>query len=432
MADALTCNSTHLMPDVCVANEGEPLRDIGGNFSLSHLSAFMAVLECGRVSAAGERLRRSHSAISRSIAVLESRFGCTLLTRAPAGVTPTTKGLACNARCQIIRQELSDLRDLLVHSGHDELCSRNPSLFRMHVDVSRLRAVAAVHDFRSVRNAAHFLAVSQPAVSSSIASLEKDLDIALFARTPSGTIPTPAGVSIAVAFKRILSELRKIEDDTASADGVSSGTVSIGGLAYSRNALLPSTIKQVLAGFPQIVVRTVEGPIESLLAGMHAGEIDFLICARPNPALLEGIAVESLVQDPMKLFVSCNHPLASRRNLSAVDVIEYPFILPPVSTVTRRLLDAAFRSAVGRVPKGSVETSSRVIIRNLLIGTFHICFRSVLEFSHDLREEQIVALDLDFDLPKREICILQRKGAVATSAVSDVIKTLRQVAATYA
>ena len=359
----------------------------------------MVVLECGRVSAASAMLRRSHSAISRSIALLERRFKCTLLTRSPAGVKATSKGVACNARCLIIRRELLELKDLLINSGHVGLRRRATALFRMHVDVSRLRAIVAVHDFGSVRNAAHFLAVSQPAVSSSISSLEKDLDVALFVRTPGGMIATPAGVSAAISFKRIISELRKIEDDTASVDGASSGLVCVGGLAYSRNALLPKVIKHVLANFPKIVVRTVEGPIDALLVALHAGDVDIIICARPDPALLEGIVVEPLVQDRMRLFVFRDHPLAGRKKLNGEDVIQYPFILPPIGSITRKLLDKAFQETTGRTPEGSVETSSYTIIRKLLVGTRQVCFRSVSEFSHDLSDRQIVQLDVDFDLP---------------------------------
>jgi len=405
------------------------LRELGGNFSLSHLSAFMAVAECGRITAASDALSRSHSAISRSIGLLEQRFKCALVARSPAGVTPTPKGLACDARCQMVRQELADLRDLLVRSGHAALRSRNSALFRMHVDISRLRALVSVHNFGSVQKAAHFLAVSQPAVSSSIRALEKDLGIALFLRSPAGMMATPAGTAAALSFKRILSELRKLDDDIASVDGVSSGLVCVGGLPYSRNALLPKAITRILAEFPRIMVRTVEGPIDMLLVAMHAGEVDILICARPGPALLEGVSIEPLVEDRLRLFVSHDHPLAGRRNLRARDVIQFPFILPPLGTITRKLLDAAFLEAVGHTPKGSVETSSHSIIRNLLKESRQISFRSVLEFSRELNDGQIVQLDLDFALPSREICILQRKGAVATSAVSDVLATIRQVAA---
>lgn len=399
------------------------------NISLRHLGAFMAVVQSGRITAASLRLRRSHSAISRSVAILEDTYGVALLTRSSAGVVPTAEGLALDTRCRIVAQEMGLLRELLVMSGHAPLRNRATSLFGLHTDVSRLRAVAAVHDFKSVQNAARFLGVSQPAVSAAIRNLEQDLDIELFVRTPRGMMPTPAGVTTAMSFKRILSDLRKIEDDIASAGGAYSGLVTVGDLAYSRNVLLPRAIEQVLRDAPQIVVRTIEGPIDALIAAMHAGEVDVVICARPNPALTEGIVVEPLVEDQLRLFAAASHPLAGRSNLGADEVARYPFIFPPRGSITRKLLEDTFRSAIGRLPDGSVETSSQSLIRNLVIGSDRICFRSSQEFPHDVADKKIVQVNVGFDLPRREICTLQRKGAFPTSALSTVLRTIREIAA---
>ncbi len=245
-------------------------------------------------------------------------------------------------------------------------------------------------------------------------------------------IATPAGVASTLCFKRVLSELRKMKDDVDSFDGVSSGMVCVGGLAYSRRALLPEAIKRVLSAYPKIVVRTVESPIGALLAGMHAGEIDLLICAHPNPALLEGVSVEPIVRDPMGLFVSENHPLAHRQALSVHDVLRHPFILPPQGSVTRELLEGVFVEAAGQRPQGSVETASYSMIRYLLLHANLICFRSITTFDSEMPPGRIVPLDLEFELPERSICLLQRCGVRQTAAVSDFLKIVRQIASSSA
>jgi len=262
----------------------------------------------------------------------------------------------------------------------------------------------------------------------SIRHLETDLGVELFSRTPMGMIATPAGVASALCFKRVLSELRKMKDDVDSFDGASSGVVCVGGLAYSRRALLPEAIKRVLSSHPKIVARTVEGPIGALLAAMHAGEVDVLICAHPNPALLEGVSVEPIVTDPMALFVSGDHPLAHRRALSAHDLLRYPFILPPHGSVTRELLEGVFAEAAGRLPQGSVETASYSMIRYLVLHANLICFRSITTFDSEMPPGRIVPLDLDFALPQRSICLLQRCGVRQTAAVSDFLAIVRQIA----
>jgi LysR family transcriptional regulator of gallate degradation len=403
---------------------------VDNNFSLSHLAVFAAVLKYGRISRAGEHLRRSPSAVSRSIGILEKKFGHPLLARSQDGVSPTPEGSLVAARCRIIQSELSDLRDRLAQANGGTVRA-NASVFHMHIDVSRLRALIAVHDFGSVQRACQLLAVSQPAVSASIRHVETDLGVELFSRTPTGMIATPAGVSSTLCFKRVLSELRKMKDDVDSADGVSSGVVNVGGLAYSRKALLPEAIKRVLSSCPRIVVRTVEGPIAALVAAMQAGDIDVLICAHPNPALLEGVSVEPIVRDPMGLFVSENHPLAHRKALSAEEVLAHPFILPPQGSVTRDLLEEVFTKAAGRPPRGSVETASFSVIRYLLLNADQICFRSITTFNSETPSGRIVPLDLDFALPVRSICLLQRCGVRRTAAVSDFLDIVRRIASSY-
>jgi LysR family transcriptional regulator of gallate degradation len=399
--------------------------------SLSHLSTFATVLKLGRLSRASERLRRSPSAVSRSIDILEAEFGRPLLARSQRGVSATPEGALVAARCEIIQAELSGLREQLVQAHGGQLRA-HASVFQMHVDVSRLRAMIAVHDFGSVQRASQLLAISQPAVSLSIRHLETGLGVRLFSRAPTGMIATPAGVAGALCFKRVLSELRKMRDDVDSCDGSPSGVVSVGGLAYSRRALLPETIKRTLSSYPRIVVRTVEGAIGPLLGAMHAGEIDLLICARPNPALLEGVAVEPLVEDRMGLFVSRDHPLAQRRALPAEEVLRHPFILPQRGSVTRELLDQAFARAAGRAPQGAVETGSESIIRYLVLHAQLICFRSITAFDPETAPERIVPLDLGFELPQRSICLLQRSGVRQTAAVNEFLDLVRQIASSRA
>jgi hypothetical protein len=54
------------------------------------------------------------------------------------------------------------------------------------------------------------------------------------------------------------------------------------------------------------------------------------------------------------------------------------------------------------------------------------------EFGVERQGDLIVPLDLDFDLPSRSLCILQRRGANPTSATQEVLTILREEAAAVA
>ncbi len=110
------------------------------------------------------------------------------------------------------------------------------------------------------------------------------------------------------------------------------------------------------------------------------------------------------------------------------DVLHYPFILPPRGSVTRDMLENVFLEIDGRPPQGSVETSSYSVIRYLLLNSNLICFRSRIEFASEMPLGRIVRLDLDFTLPARNICLLQRQGVRRTAAVDDFLEIVRRVA----
>lgn len=391
--------------------------------SLRNLRAFASVVETGRFSAAARQVQRSVSAVSRSVSLLEEALGRTLLLREAGQPALTPAGRAVAQRCAIIQRELSSSHDQLVRY-HGVTVPPSSALFGMMIDCAHLRALVAVRDLRSVRRAAQVLGVTQPAVSYSIRLLEADTGAKLFSRLPTGMVATTAGDSLAITARRVLAEISRVIDDVRSAEGVSTGVVRVGGLAYSRTAILPGAIRQVLATHPNISIRTIEGHIDQLMSALHYGEIDVLLCAYPDRALLDGISIERIERDHLGFFVRPGHALAARRDVPLIDLLDYPFILPPIGTITRVLLEDFFVKHGLRLPVGRVETSSYSLVRELISGSDAIAFRTVREFPPK-DSSLAIAIDLDVASPEREICALQRRDARQTAAVEVFLDTVR-------
>jgi DNA-binding transcriptional LysR family regulator len=85
------------------------------------LSAFVAVVEEGGMSAASRRLHVSQPALSQTVNSLERELGVKLLVRSSTGVQPTEAGMAflAEARALIARREqaLATMAELTVDSG---------------------------------------------------------------------------------------------------------------------------------------------------------------------------------------------------------------------------------------------------------------------------------------------------------------------------
>ena len=392
--------------------------------SLRHLRAFLAVVETGGFSAASHRIQRSASAVSRSVALLEQELGTPLLLRG-GQVELTYAGQAIMQRCILITAELAHCRDQLSRYQSANIPAGS-AVFGMMIDPAHLRALVAVRDFRSVQRAAQALGVTQPAISYSIRLLESDIDTPLFSRLQTGMVATPAGDTLAMTARRVLAELSRMIDDIRSTEGVSTGLVRVGALAYSRSAILPQTISRVISDHPSISVRTVEGHIDHLVSALHGGEIDLLLCAYPDRALLAGISVERVKRDQLCFFVRPGHPLAKRRRLPVRSLLEYSFILPPEGTITRFLLEDFFATHQLPPPQGRAETSSYSLVRELISGSDMIAFRSSQEFTPE-RGDSAVALDVEVPPPEREICVLQRRDARQTAAVGAFLDTIRSI-----
>ncbi|GFE65118.1 LysR family transcriptional regulator [Litoreibacter roseus] len=81
------------------------------------LQIFLALERAGTARAAGERLKVSHSTVSRRLTAMEERFGTKLFDRTPDGFIPNASGARILARAQQIEAEMMELERFVV--GND-------------------------------------------------------------------------------------------------------------------------------------------------------------------------------------------------------------------------------------------------------------------------------------------------------------------------
>ena len=77
------------------------------------LQAFVAVIECGSISAAAEQGGQTPSAISRTLSRLESKLGTTLINRTTRRMDLTEEGRFFFERAKAILQQMEDLEEHL-------------------------------------------------------------------------------------------------------------------------------------------------------------------------------------------------------------------------------------------------------------------------------------------------------------------------------
>lgn len=114
-----------------------------------------------------------------------------------------------------------------------------------------LQEVVAIAEHGSIRAAARVLNLAQPALTRSLADLERELGVPLFERHARGVAATTAGTAFIGRATAILQDLRRAQDEVAQLGGAVGGTVAVGLSTAAHIGLLPPALRPFRARYPE-------------------------------------------------------------------------------------------------------------------------------------------------------------------------------------
>ena len=155
------------------------------------------------------------------------------------------------------------------------------------MDLALLRTFVTVHRAGSFTRAAALLGLSQPAVTSQIRTLERQLGRPLFLRQARGVTPTTIGDELAHKAAPHLDALVEIAE-TGLDDDYSLRTLHLAGPPeFTAERALPALTELAGEDGQGFALRASFGTAEEALEGLAAGHHDLAITtARPRGALL--------------------------------------------------------------------------------------------------------------------------------------------------
>ena len=112
------------------------------------------------------------------------------------------------------------------------------------IDLRRLRYFVAVAEESSFRRAGKRLKIAQPALSSQVKQLEKELGVQLFDRTGRGVQLTEAGQFLLEEARRLLGQVGQTVYMTRRVGHGKVGRLTIGFLPSVGHGVLPSVLRE--------------------------------------------------------------------------------------------------------------------------------------------------------------------------------------------
>jgi molybdate transport repressor ModE-like protein len=309
------------------------------------------------------------------------------------------------------------------HSDRDAASTRPP--LHNRIRLAQLRLLVSVAETGSLLATAKRLHISQPAATKSLRQLEKVLGDGLVQRRSSGSTLTPSGELVCRRARVILAELQHMEEEIGSFHVGSSGQVVIGTLAVAASQLVPRTLAALASDFPRITVRVVEGTSATLYPELKLGKLDLLV-GRSWPGEDAALVTETLFNSGFAIAARPDHPLTgSKRKLQLKDTMATRWILPPPGAHSRSAMETMFRHAGLNLPSHSVETSSYVVIRSLLLATDMVCLLPIEALAEDFASAMLARVPVRVDLPLPAISVVRSSERELAPAAKTLLNYLR-------
>jgi DNA-binding transcriptional LysR family regulator len=227
------------------------------------------------------------------------------------------------------------------------------------VKLRDLHILMAVVQWGSMVKAAKHLGISTPVVSKTITDIEHTLGVPLLDRHPHGIEPTPYGCALIRRSVAVFDELRQSICDIESLADPTTGEVRIGSTEPLAAGIVPAIIERLNRRYPRILFEVVQADFAASLGDLRARQIDLMV-GRPAGAISENDLDCQVLFDDQRLFVVAGrqHRLARRGKVALSEVIDEPWCLPPVGSIPRLAIIAAFRAAGLAAPRGPVSTAA--------------------------------------------------------------------------
>ncbi|MBD9527365.1 LysR family transcriptional regulator [Paracoccus sp. PAR01] len=376
--------------------------------SIRHLRMFLALVRSHSVTRAAELCHVSQPAVTQAMGKLAQETGQTLFHRSPQGIFLTDPGQTLARRAtralQILDTAMADMARPV----------------RVQATWAQLSALIAVSELQNFTLAARHLGLAQPTVHRSTTTLEQAAGVLFFQRTAHGLITTRAGEQLAQAARLAMAELAQAESELAALAGREVGRIVIGALPLSRSGWLPSAILEFRKLRPSFPFQIIDGRYDELLLGLRRGEIDMVLGALRLPSPIEDITQERLFDDEVVAVARKDHPLLGKPVLTVDDLTTHPWVMPRKSTPIRAILDGFLADG----PPSVIETSSVIMLRELLLGSDHL--GGVSRRQAEVEAAALAILPLHLPGAMRPIGITTRSGWEPTGVQRDFLEILRK------
>jgi DNA-binding transcriptional LysR family regulator len=178
----------------------------------------------------------------------------------------------------------------------------------------------------SITAASQRASISQPAISTAISHIERELDVQLFLRHHAqGLSLTPAGRALLREAKQLLKQAEGLYSAAADIGHQVRGELGVGWFSTLAPIMMPELVHAFLKAFPDVQIRSLESHQDGLLRSLRRAETE--IAVTYDLELGDDIVFTPLASLPPYALFGASHPLARERSVKMAQLADLPMVL---------------------------------------------------------------------------------------------------------
>jgi len=259
-----------------------------------------------------------------------------------------------------------------------------------HATLRQLQIFEVVARHLSYTRASEELFITQPTVSIQLKQLADIVGLPLLEQVGKRIFLTDAGRELLLVVRDILDGLARFEMTVSDMKGVKAGKLRIAVITTAKY-FVPRLLGPFCERFPGIDIALKVTNRERLLQRLEDNADDLYILGQPPEHL--DMWVEPFLENPMVVLASHNHPLVSKKNISAERIAQEPFLMRESGSGTRIATENFFKEH-GLTINFRMELGSNEAIKQAVAGGLGITVLSAHTLALEKSGDELAILDV--------------------------------------
>ncbi|GAQ64492.1 LysR family transcriptional regulator [Streptomyces scabiei] len=291
-------------------------------------------------------------------------------------------------------------------------------------DLGALELLLAVARLGSLGRAARELGITQPAASSRIRSMERQLGVALVDRSPRGSRLTDAGALVTDWARRIVEAAEAFDAGAQALRDRRDSRLRVAASMTIAEYLLPGWLIALRAARPDTAVSLLAGNSTVVAERLLADEADLGFVE--GPTVPAGLDAAVIAHDHLIVVTAPGHPWARRRKpVEAAELAATPLILREKGSGTRQVLEGA----LGSLARPLIELSSTTAVKSSALSGAGPAVLSELALGEELSARRLVPIPVHGVRLRRSLRAVWPTGHRPTGPARDLLGLTRAPAA---